>query len=302
MEMGDDNWAMGSRAILIAILVLTALPLSPGSSASPSDERVDVDIELETSYIEMAVSTQEFTERDVQGWVEMLKKPPGETIEVKLSVSHQGQYVLGTYVAPPSLFFFYEGVQYFNLSIRFQEDSPPGFEYLVGVDAAAESLVGSDLDTFHLTVVTVPQLHGEAEMLEHPPDARPGDITTGVVQVTNTGTKYALYRMSISQDPSAVVGSVVFNLEVEMTPNWVEKVPFDIMVSNSALPGEYYIVMTLEVIHDDGSMAIVDTFNVHITVMEEKGETTLPYMAITVVAVLVIVFVIAILLRRKASP
>ena len=300
MEMDDDNWAMGSRVILIAILVLTALPLSPCSDASPSDERVEICIELETSNVEMPVSTQEYTERNVQGWVEMVRKPPGETIEVELSVRFQGQYKLGAAPYPPALYFFYEGVQYFNLSIRFQEDTPPGFEYLIDVDAIAESLIGSDLDTFHLTVVTVPELHGEAEMLEHPPDARPGDVTTGIVQVTNTGTQYAEYKMSIFQDPSAVVESVVFNLEVEMTPNWVERVPFDIMVSAFALPGEYYIMMTLEVIHDDGSTAIVDTFNVHITVKEEKGETTLPYTAITVVAVLVVVFVIAILLRRKA--
>jgi len=259
---------------------------------------VDIKVWLDTDYVEMPVSTQDFTEMSIQGWVEMLDKPPGETVEVELSVRISGQYNIGAQPLPNILFFFYEETRYFNLSLRFQEDTPPGFEYLVGVDAMAESLIGSDLDTFHLTVETVPELSGEALMLEQPPDARPGEVTTGVVQVTNTGTLYAEYRMSISQDPTAAVESVKFNLEVEITPNWVEKVPFDVKVSKVASPGEHSVTMVLEVIHDDGSTAIVDTFNVFVSVKAPEDEISLPYTTFAVIAILVIVLVIAFLLRR----
>lgn len=289
-----------SRFVPILLIVLMLMPVFPGSSASPNDDRVDVEIELEMSYIEMAVSTQDYTERTVQGWVEMVKKPPGENLEVHLSVKQHGQYVLGTYVAPPSLFFFYVGTQYFNVSIRFQEDTPPGFEYLVDVDAEVESHLGGDLDTFHLTVVTVPELDGEASMFVQPKGAMPGDSTEGIVDITNTGTMYAQYQISISLDENGVIETAGFDNKLEMTPNWVEKVPFDIKISESASPGEYDIVMTLEVVHDDGSTAIVDTFDVHIEVMKETSDTALPYTAIMVVSVLILVFVIAILLRRRS--
>ncbi|MCJ2540477.1 MAG: hypothetical protein LN414_04320 [Candidatus Thermoplasmatota archaeon] len=260
---------------------------------------MDVEVTLETAYVEMPVSTQDFTEIQIQGWVEMLNKPPGETVEVELSVSNLGQYNIGVFTQPNIFYFFYEETRYFNLSLRFQEDTPPGFEYLVDVDAMADSLIGSDLDTFHLTVNTVPELSGEASMLEQPPDARPGEVTTGVVQVTNLGTKYAEYRMSISQDPTAAVESVKFNLEVEMTPHWVEKVPFDVAIAESTPPGSYEIILNLLVLHEDGSTAIVDTFTVEVQVVEP--EETYNWGATFMIAVIFvsIVAVIALAIRRR---
>ena len=136
-------------------------------------------------------------------------------------------------------------------------------------------------------------------MLEQPPDARPGEVTTGVVQVTNTGTKYAEYRMSISQDPNAVVESIKFNLEVEITPNWVEKVPFDVTIVESTPPGSYEFTLNLLVLHEDGSTAIVDTFTVEVQVVEP--EETYNWGATIMIAVIFvsIVSVVALAIRRR---
>jgi len=270
------------------------------AEATPSDELLEIDLTLEAAEVEMTVSTQELTELNVLGWVVMSKKPPGETIAVNLEVMPQGQYNIAAGAYPNALYFFYTGKQYFNLTIRLREDTPPGKEYLLDVDATAESKIAYDGDTFHLKIVTIPDLWGDAQMLEHPADAEPGGTTRGTVQVVNTGTRYCSYRMSVFQDPNAVVESVRFNARVEMKPNWVEQVPFDLTIAESTLPGEYNIVMALLVVHDDGSTAIVDQFNVHVTVDEAEEVTTFPYVAVSVVAVMVAGLAIAIMLRRKA--
>jgi hypothetical protein len=269
-------------------------------SADPADELLEVDVELETDYLEMPVSTQEFSEVFLQGWVVISQKPPGERIPVEITIASTGQYNIGATPLPNILYFDVQETQYFNLSIRFQEDAPPGFQYLVDVDARAESRIANDVDTFHLTVFTVPELDGHASMLQQPDPTEPGSSTTGLVQVTNSGTKYAMYDVSISKDPDSVVDTIDFNIEVEMTPNWVEKVPFDIQTAGSARPGDHTVTLALNVVNDDGTRTQVDTFEVTISIKEPEDERTLPYTIIMAVAVLISVFIIAFLVRRKA--
>jgi hypothetical protein len=250
------------------VCTVVMLGVVPTVSSYPADERLDIDLDMERSEVDMPVSTHRYTEVNVQGWVDVIDKPPGENIAVELLVIKPGQDFIGATAYPDFLYFTYTGRRYFNLSLRLQEDTPPGKEYLVSVDANADAKIGYDNDAFHLTVRTVPDLAGKALLIEPPAKVRPGGTTTGTVRVTNDGTRYAEYRLSVRDDPSGCIEDVHFNMEIEMTPNWVEDAPFDVIVSDSTPAGVHKVALDLLVIHDDGSSENVDHFEFEIQVVK----------------------------------
>ena len=299
--MAEPSNRRSSSTLLCAFIALVFLAtMSYPATCHPTDERLEIDLELELAEVEMPVSTQNLTELNVLGWVEMSRKPPGETIIVELAATPLGQYSVGMSVNPDKLAFFYTGTRYFNLTIWMQEDTAPGKEYLVDVVASADSMIAYDDDTFHLKITTVPDLWGKAAMLEQPPGIGPGGTTTGKVQITNTGTRYAEYRMEVLSDTDSIVEAAGFNIRPVMVPNWVEKVSFDIEVADTAVPGQYSVTMALLVVQDDGSTTTVDSFDVSITVLEPDEARAVPFLALVVASLIVIALVVAIILRRKA--
>jgi len=231
----------------------------------------------------------------------MIKKPPGETITVELLVSKPGQDFIGGGAYPDTLYFFYTGRQFFNLTLRLQEDTPPGKTYLVDVDAKAVSKIGYDNDVCHLTVQSVPDLAGKAMMVEPPPSSAPGEITSGIVGVTNSGTMYAEYLLSVSEDLGKIVEDVYFTMEIEMTPNWVENAPFDLVISDSARPGDHHVVLNLLVVQDSGATTIVDRFEFEVTVVEVEEDTFEWGSAMVIVLIFVVIAAIVfIAIRRRA--
>lgn len=292
------------RVLVLVAIGLLALNLSPtlmpAASSNPTDDRVDIELELEKASIVMPVSTQHITMVELQGWVDIIKKPPGETVRVDISTASPGQYKAGGKVSPESLYFFLETRLFFNLSITMNEDATPGFEYLLDIIGIATSKLGSDTDVFHLTIETVPELDGEALLREHPDSVAPGGSTAGVVQVTNLGTIYALFRLSVEDDPKDIIDSVDFRIEVELIPNWVEVVHFDINVARSAPVGEHTVTIGLNVVLDDGSNLLVDTYDVTFFVREKDGDTADTYGLLIVIGIIVASVVAALLLRRKS--
>jgi hypothetical protein len=110
---------------------------------------------------------------------------------------------------------------------------------------------------------------------------------------------YALFRPSIEEDPRGIIDSIDFRYEVEMVPNWVEVVMFDIMLSTSAPKGEHNITIGLNAVMDDGSNLLVDTFDIIVRVVEED-EAAVGVLAVSiVVGILGVAVVVALLLRRK---
>jgi hypothetical protein len=273
----------------------------PSVSTSPNDERVEIDLDLDYSEVEMPVSTQEMTELNIQGWVDMTKKPPGELLTVDLSVTTQGQYVISAGAYPDILYFFYTGRQFFNLTLRLGEDTAPGKEYLVDVFAETESAIGFDNDIFHLKVTTVPDLGGTSLLIEPPKQVRPGGTTEGVVRVTNTGTRYAEYRLSIRDDKRHVVENLRFLMEVEMTPNWVEDAPFRFEVSKDAQPGKHHVELNLLVVQDSGATTIVDDFEFDVEVEAEEEEFNWSSLMVPVLAISTLAVVIGLVVRRMRN-
>lgn len=290
--------------VFIRILVLGLLSsalLAPVVSSSPYDERLEIDMEMELTDIIMPVSTQHISEVLVPGWVDVLDKPPAERVTVEVVVEMQGQFVINAAAYPGTQYFTYTGRQYFNLSLRLAEDTPPGREYLMDVIANAEGKVGFDSDVVHMTVTTVPELAGDAEVFEAPGEVPPGGVANGLIEVRNTGTRYAEYRLTVADDPGEVVEELRFTIEVEMTPNWVEKTPFVLKVDRDARPGTHRIEVQLMVVNDDGGTTNVDRFVIDLVVVEDEEPTFDWYTATVIVLVLVsIVAVIAFILRRKA--
>jgi hypothetical protein len=291
------RWAI---LLFIATILLLATLLPIGIAETPLDERVEIDLYLAVSNLEMPVGTQDVTTAMVQGWVVMSKKPPGESVPVEFLVTPQDHYVSGT--ANPSVLAFHrEGTLYFNLSILMIEDTPPGVGHRIDVNARANSKIGTDGDAAVLIVTGIAQFDGQAEMKKQPKKVRPGGTAKGVVQVTNTGTQYCEYYLELMVDQGAVVESVEFDIKVELTPNWVEKAPFSIDVPDAHLPGQYSTTIGLMARLQDGSTFRVDTFEVFIEVTEPEDEGGAgPWLvAIVVVFALVAVFV-AVAVRRKA--
>jgi hypothetical protein len=256
---------------------------------------------MEATDVVMPVSTQHISELLVPGWVDVRDKPPAERVTVEMVVEMQGQFVINAAAYPGTHYFTNPGRQYFNLSLRLAEDTPPGREYLMDVIANAEGAVGFDTDVVHMTVTTVPELAGDAEVFEAPKEVPPGGVASGVVEVRNTGTRYAEYRLAVADDPGEVVEEVRFTMEVEMTPNWVERAPFVLMVDRDARPGTHRIEVQLLVVNDDGGTTNVDRFVIDLVVDEDEEGTFDWYTATVIVLVLVsIAAIIALLLRRKA--
>lgn len=262
------------------------------------DEWVEIDCSLEVNVLDMPSSTEQPTEGVVQGWVVMSKKPPGETIQVQLEVVAQDSYVWAC-ATPNSLIFHREGTQYFNLSIWLEEDAAPGIEHRIDINAMARSKIGSDGDAAVIIVKGIAEYAAEAEMIEQPGAARPGGSVNGIVQIWNQGTMWSTYLPSLITNPEGVVETVEFDIEVEVSPNLMKKVPFEIEVAKDAKEGMHQVTLGLVAVLQDGSTAIMDTFNVTIEVHPSSNESAIPFAAILLVAMLVAVPA-AISVSRKA--
>jgi uncharacterized membrane protein len=231
------------------------------------------------------------------GTVTIIEKNPAETVLVEL-------YIWGdswTYALPdPGSFIFHQlGTQSFNLTVFLKEDAPPGDIYQVSIRAYASSTLDSGDDIRLLSVIPTWSLASEATLMEEPKDVSPGGAATGIVEILNTGSRYADYFLVVAEDPDGVVALVELHQPVELAPNLLEKARFDIEVDPSASPGEHRVVIGLMTRLDAEETQSLDTFEVVISVVEPE-DVTGPGILLMGVLVVVGLMAVAILLRRKA--
>jgi hypothetical protein len=315
--MGDGFPRMGGSfltALVATVLLLGPVAATPSTTAvdgrgpisigappipgiEPDDEWVEIECSLEVNSLEMPTYSEHPSEGTVEGWVEMTKKPPGETVEVLLEVIAMDPGVWGA-PAPSSLFFHQVGTKLFNLTIWLEDYEAPGIDHRIEVHARADSLLGSDGDAAGIEVRGIPKYEAEVEMIEPPGEARPGGSLTGTLQIWNRGTMWSTYVPTMVSNPEGVVDTIEFTIDAEVQANIIKKVPFEIKVAEDAEAGTYQVTIGILAVLQDDSTAIMDTLNVTIKV-KASDEASPPYSFILLVAFLVAAPV-AISLRRKA--
>ena len=255
----------------------------------------DVGIHLEKYDIEMIVSTEQDTVRVIPGWVDMSNMRPGETVSVEIYSTGYRDLYAGP--DPPSMIFERDGRQYFNLTVTLLEDAPISDEYDLMVSANAKTFIDGAISDVELIIRPVYHISATANVAAKPGEAAPGEETTGMIKVTNTGSIYGEYRLTKVSDPDSVVDEIAFTKEAELTPGFYEDFEFRIRIAQDAAPGKHQVTVDLWATTQYDVGGPMDTFTVEVDVTESTGVGT-GIMIVAVIAIIVIIGVAAFLLRR----
>lgn len=249
--------------------------------------------------MELPASPSEDTHDVVEGWVRLLDKRPGDNVFVEMSTGGSDQLY---HVVDPFTFTFTElGTRYFNVTVFLKEDNPPGESYQMFVRAFASTLGDSTDDAIVLTVHSTWFLAAEAELIEPPREVVPGRGSTGIVEVINTGSRWAAYELTLEGDPDGVVSSIRFEQEVQLLPNFWEKAEFRVKTRDDATPGTHRVSIALTTTLDDGTAQRLDGFSFDLEVEEPQDRSPAGPVLVLVLAVIACGLAVAYHLRRKAK-
>ena len=274
-------------------LIALAVP----SNAVPSSD-YSVGLHMDEYYIRMQVSTEKDTVYVVPGWVDINDMRMGETVSVKLSCTGYADLYAGP--DPPHLIFERDGRQFFNLTITLLEDAPIDYLNEILLTADAKTYLDQAMAYAELTVEPIYEISATARVVNAPARAAPGEETTGVLKVTNTGTIYGEYYLTKASDPDKVVDEISFarSREAELTPGFYDDFDFRIKIADDAPPGKHRVTIDLWATTQYDTGGSMDTFTITVTVTEEPVYSS----GTVTVAILLVIALLAIatyMLRRK---
>ena len=279
-------------------MLLAGIEDTGGEVPAPTDEWVEISLEMDTYHVNVEMEPNEDSSAVVEGWVNLLRKRPGEVVSVTLSVDTDPS----TWGFPdPSSFVFQElGTRYFNLTVTVREDTPESPPLHMSLGAQASSRTASD--TFHvdLTVHPVHQvIKGEGELVDPPGEVEPGGYTTGTVELFNEGSRPTTYSLMLMEDPDGVVEKVHFFEDPELGNNYLKKKDFEVVATSDAEPGSHFVKVGLRAYQDPKEPVLVDTFTFQLQVVEPEGGLDGGTVLVTFIVIAALLVASAYVLRRK---
>jgi hypothetical protein len=262
------------------------------------DEWVEITLELSTYHLNVQMEPNEDGEATVEGWVNLIKKRPGEVVSVAMTVDAD-QLLWGT-CDPSSVVFQELGTKYFNVSVWVREDTPGGNPLHMSIGAQASSRTASDTFRVELNVLPVHEtIVGEADLTRPPGRVGPGGSSTGEIEIFNEGTRPTIYSLVLMEDPDDVVKSVAFFADPELGNNYIEKREFQVVVRSDAEVGSHFVKVGLLAYQDPQETIIVDTITFQLQVVEP--DTTFDWGSATVIIIVLVTIaaVVTIVIRKR---
>ncbi len=253
---------------------------------------------MSTYHLNVVMEPNEDSSATVEGWVNLLKKRPGEVVSVTLTID--GDSNLWGFPDPASFVFQELGTKYFNLSVTVREDTPESPPLHLTVGAQASSRTASDV--FQVEMVVYPLhviLRGEAELVDPPGEVEPGGYTTGLVEIFNEGSRPTTYSLVLLADPDGVVDEVGFFEDPELGNNYLKKKEFQVVATSDAEVGSHFVEIGLIAYQDPQDTVVVDTFSFQLQVIERDEGFNWTIALFLVIVVLGIVAVAVFVMRRR---
>ncbi len=289
---------LAAIASVFLLFAMPIYPIAPSTQATPADEWVEISLEMSTYHLNVVMEPNEDSSATVEGWVNLLKKRPGEVVSVTLTID--GDSNLWGFPDPASFVFQEMGTKYFNLTVTVREDTPESPPLHLTVGAHASSRTASDV--FQVEMVVYPLhviLRGEAELVDPPGEVEPGGYTTGLVEIFNEGSRPTTYSLVLLADPDGVVDEVGFFEDPELGNNYLKKREFQVVARSGAEVGSHFVEIGLMAYQDPQDTVVVDTFSFQLKVVEPEARFSWGSALVVGVAVLGLVAVAVVLWRRR---